>query len=85
MTSPPKYHTAKYQSAMLTFVFVELHTAPVHPGLLRRSTGENRDDSWIFLSRSHYFPVPPRLKPANNPAVPVNPGLATVYPGEAPA
>ncbi|KAH3834563.1 hypothetical protein DPMN_107893 [Dreissena polymorpha] len=34
----------------------------------------------IFLTRSYYFPVPPRLKPVNS-RVLVNLGI--VYPGEA--
>ncbi|KAH3823367.1 hypothetical protein DPMN_125166 [Dreissena polymorpha] len=37
------------------------------------------------LTQSHYFLVPPRLKPVNSPADPGQHGLATVYPGEAPA
>ncbi|KAH3888252.1 hypothetical protein DPMN_012284 [Dreissena polymorpha] len=45
---------------------------PVEPRSIpvckRRSTGENRDDAYNFLTRSHYFPVPPRLEPVNNPA-----------------
>ncbi|KAH3815722.1 hypothetical protein DPMN_144253 [Dreissena polymorpha] len=38
-----------------------------------------------FLTQSHYFPVPPRLKPFTARKSPGQPGLATVYPGEAPA
>ncbi|KAH3847022.1 hypothetical protein DPMN_089334 [Dreissena polymorpha] len=37
-----------------------------------------------FLTQSHYFQVPSRLKPVNSPAESRSPGLATVYPGEAP-
>ncbi|KAH3823336.1 hypothetical protein DPMN_125134 [Dreissena polymorpha] len=38
-----------------------------------------------FLTQPHYCLVPPRLKPVNSPADPGQHGLATVYPGEAPA
>ncbi|KAH3697289.1 hypothetical protein DPMN_084785 [Dreissena polymorpha] len=58
--------------------------APVHPGLL--TPIENRDDSSNFFNAVTLFPGAAPVEAGQHPGrVPVNPGLATFYRGEAPA